>query len=169
MFHSIFAILSILIAWKWGDWRNWRLYYPTILFVMFGDLIQMIITYNYPLWTYNSSFTSHTIINLIVIFTVFPSFVILFIPRHPKNGIIKKGLYMLSLALLFTLIEWFSYLTRSFSYYHNWYIWYSLVFNIILVSLIRIHYNDPRLAIPLACTLGFGIVVLFKIPLSSIK
>ena len=169
MFHVILGLVSVIIAWKWGDWRNWRLYYPTIVFLMLGDLIQMVITYNYPLWTYNSQFFSHTISNLIVTFTVFPCVVMLFIPYHPQKGIIKKCLYMLSLSLSFTLIEWFSNLLGFFSYYHNWNIWCSLVFNIILIPLVRIHYHDPRLALPLATILGLGIVILFKIPIASIK
>jgi hypothetical protein len=30
--------LFLFAAIKWGDWRKWRNYYPTILFFMVGDL-----------------------------------------------------------------------------------------------------------------------------------
>lgn len=39
IFRPVKAILYILVCLKWGDWRNWRKYYPTILYVIIWDLI----------------------------------------------------------------------------------------------------------------------------------
>jgi len=36
--NFVYGFLYLFAAWKWGDWKNWREYYPTILFFIIGDL-----------------------------------------------------------------------------------------------------------------------------------
>jgi len=49
----ILIIMSIFLCWKYGDWKNWKLYYPTILYLIIGDLACNILTARMPLWSYN--------------------------------------------------------------------------------------------------------------------
>lgn len=37
--YSLLGVAFILACAKWGDWKNWRLYYPTIVFLMFGAIM----------------------------------------------------------------------------------------------------------------------------------
>jgi hypothetical protein len=83
MFHIGVALLAILCALIWGDLKNWRLYYPTILFCVLGDAIHLLITYNFTLWKYESRLFPSILTNLLVTMTVFPSFCLIFLPRHP--------------------------------------------------------------------------------------
>jgi len=55
MLIFVLLLFSILIAWKWGDWQNWTLYYPTILYMILGDLAYIILSRDKLLWEYKSS------------------------------------------------------------------------------------------------------------------
>jgi hypothetical protein len=44
-----FGIMFLLIGWRFGDWRNLGKYYPTILFLIIGDLLYNVLTYNIPM------------------------------------------------------------------------------------------------------------------------
>ena len=36
-FQIVVTLIIVVIARKWGDWRNWKQYYPTILFFIATD------------------------------------------------------------------------------------------------------------------------------------
>ena len=31
-FQIAVSLAALLAAWRWSDWRNWKKYYPTILY-----------------------------------------------------------------------------------------------------------------------------------------
>ena len=33
------TVLLLVLTWQFGDWRNWRKYYPTILFIVLVKLV----------------------------------------------------------------------------------------------------------------------------------
>ncbi|WP_338448335.1 hypothetical protein R4Z09_19085 [Niallia oryzisoli] len=45
--HLFHALLFLLAAMRWGDWLNWRMYYPTILFFIGGDLLKNALLHDY--------------------------------------------------------------------------------------------------------------------------
>lgn len=62
----IFGIVFILAAWKWSDWKNWKAYYPTYLFLTALSFISDFIMYNHSLWFYcpSPNFPNHTTVAL---------------------------------------------------------------------------------------------------------
>ena len=64
MFRIILVLVFVIIAWKWGDWKNWKLYYPTILFMILGDFVYIFLTYKKPLWILESPLFGRTISDL---------------------------------------------------------------------------------------------------------
>src|SRR5665647_1352836 len=119
-FHILLSLVSILIAWKWGDWRNWKLYYPTILYMILGDLTYIILSSNKPLWEYESRLLNGDFAEFLIAFIVFPCTVLAFIPFYPKVGMWKKIVYLLFWASLYTSIEWLSFHLGFFSYHNGW-------------------------------------------------
>lgn len=49
MYRIMMGAIFIITCWKWGDWKNWKLYYPTIQFLIIGDLKANFLLYNKPL------------------------------------------------------------------------------------------------------------------------
>jgi hypothetical protein len=59
----VFPLILLFASWfVIKDWRSWRHYYPTILFVTSVDLICSVLTYEHSLWHFHKA---------------------LFIPNHP--------------------------------------------------------------------------------------
>ncbi|MDF2675115.1 MAG: hypothetical protein K0R09_3384, partial [Clostridiales bacterium] len=79
----ILASASIISAYKWGDWKNWKRYYPTMLFFGMGDLIYFSFFHNKLLWAFTPSLLVRSINELFIIFTVFFSTTLLFLSNFP--------------------------------------------------------------------------------------
>lgn len=158
----------ILAAYKWSDWRNWKNYYPTILFFILGDIIYNFVAYNYPLWEQKSSL-GVTFTVLLVAATIWPSSVLLYLSNFPIFGKLKKVLYILLWVTIFTLIEIGCSYFGSFKYSNGWNIWWSILFDFVLFLLLKIHHEKPLIALILASLLGTIIIYCFKIPFSSMK
>lgn len=168
MFHIIIATISILLAYKWGDWKNWQKYYSTILFAIIGDLIYNLLSYNYPLWQYEDPILKHIFSDLIIVATVFPSGILVLTPRFPKS--LSRGIiFILIFALIFTGIEWLSFSLGYFSYHNGWSIWCSFLFYCIMIPTLWLHHVRPPVAWLIGVIVAVCMMQLFKVPLSSIK
>ncbi|MDR3543622.1 MAG: hypothetical protein P4L69_22100 [Desulfosporosinus sp.] len=164
----LLPLIWILSAYKWSDWKNWKRYYPTILFFIVGDLIYNLVSYNHPLWEQTSLKLGVTFSVLFMCVTVWPSSTLLYLTHFPLTGKLKKVLYVLLWVVLFTLIElvcgWFG----NFKYSNGWNIGLSILFATVMFPLLKIHHEKPPIAWALAFLLGTTIIYFF-IPLSCIK
>jgi hypothetical protein len=164
MFHIVFTILCVLAAWKWGDRHNWKLYYPTILFVISGHYIYEFISYNKPLWLFESRLLGHTLSSMLIAFIVYPSLTIIYLPHFPKK-ILRMFFYISAWVLFISTTEYVSFFLGYFSYHNGWNIWWSLLFNTIWFPMVRLHHEKPILGVAMAAVVGKSIMLLFKIPL----
>ncbi|MDR3600528.1 MAG: hypothetical protein P4L49_08630 [Desulfosporosinus sp.] len=165
----VLVVIWIFSAYKWSDWRDWKSYYPTILYFIVGDLTYNFAAYNHPLWVLTSPKLGVTLSTLLVCVASWPSSTLLYLTHFPPDDKLRKSIYILKWVVLFTLIElvfsWFGYVKYS----NGWNIGWSILFNIILFPLLKIHHEKPLLAWPLAFLLGTTIFYFFKVPFSSIK
>jgi len=162
------TLILAFAAWKWSDYQNWRLYYPTMLFFIAGNFSYTLLTYNYPLWELESPLLKTTGSDFLIALIDFPATVLIFLPRYPK-GRIKQVLYILLWVLIYTLIEIVSYALGFISYHNGWNIWWSVLFNLILFPLLRLHHEKPPLAWLASMVLAFLFFAHFKLPFSSMK
>ncbi|HWQ43586.1 MAG TPA: CBO0543 family protein, partial [Desulfosporosinus sp.] len=159
----------ILSAYKWSDWRNWKSYYPTILFFIVGDLIYNFVAYNHPLWELTSPRFGTTFSVLIMNATLWPASTLLFLTHFPFAGNLKKALYILIWVAIFTLVELFFSSFSYLKYSNGWNIGWSILFNTVMFPLLKIHHEKPQLAWPLAFLFGTIVIYFFDIALSSMK
>jgi len=168
-------VLFLSAAWKWGDWRNWRQYYPTMLYMIVGDLMYNFLTYNYTMWKFNPTsfdkgiYSSHTLITLGIDFINFPAVVLLYITHFPAKGLHKQILYILVWAMMNSLIELAAHFFSGISYEHGWNYGWSALFNVIMYILLRTHYKQPLLALGLSAILIVSYCFYFKLPLNTMK
>jgi hypothetical protein len=142
---GLFILAWILVTYKFGDLKNWKLYYPTILFFWCGNLIGFSVFHNHRLWEYKSSFFSHTTVDLIQMVIIFTCTTILFLQYNPDK-MSKKVLYILLWVFIYSSVEWFFHLFGVIVYNHGWNIWWSVIHNIYQFILLRVHYKRPILA-----------------------
>ena len=154
----------IYVAYRAGDWRNWRKYYPTILFFWCGDLIYNIVFYKKPLWVFENPAFSHQFTDLLSLFIVFTCTVLIFIPRYPKPfG--KQLVYLGYWILLYSGIEWIFYVLGGITYENGWNIWWSVLHNVYQFILLIIHQSKPILAWVLSIIILFIIASVFHVSL----
>jgi len=157
-------ILLFLICLKWGDWKNWRKYYSTILYVIIWVLFYEFFYKEYPLWR----FKNNTFSVLLIMCISFPSSILLYLPYVEKQSMTKQILHIALWTFLFSLFEAISIATHTISYYHGWNFCYSIGFNVLTFCMIRLHYKNALLAWPISVFLFIAAMIIFRLPLSSL-
>ncbi|MBO0999634.1 hypothetical protein IOC57_18040 [Bacillus sp. SD075] len=173
--HFVFTALFLLAGIKWGDWKRWRDYYPTILFFIIGDLLYSCLLYNHQLWAYQEIFfgthilRNDLIISLIIMFVAYPSTIMIYLGRFPQT-IWKQAFWIFLWVILCSSLELLKlkYL-NLINHYNGWNIWWSVLFNIIMFSILRIHYKKPLVAWGLSFAWVVCIFYALKIPIEKIK
>lgn len=170
MLRITVILLWVIVAYKWGDWRHWQRYYPTLLFVIAGDLIYEFIAYNYPLWALVSPNGKATLATLTLILISLPAGILVFLSNYPegKRWLIRV-FYIIIWVCVMVLLEYIMVRAGFFRYSHGWNIWWSAAFNLVMYPLLRIHFKNPPAAWILAAILGLSVVVYFHIPIASMK
>jgi len=164
----IFAIVYIVVTYKWGDWRNWQLYYPTILFYGFGDILAFSLFYQQPLWLYFTPNLPHLFHELFVVIIMYSCSVILFLSNYPK-ALVTQCLYILFWSSLYTFLEWFAIRIGNFIHLNGWSLAWSFLLYMIMFPTLQLHQKRPLLAL---CILFGGLALLlylFRIPVELVK
>ena len=168
MYHIFLSTTSIYICYKFGDWKNWQKYYSTILFFILSSVVCLVLTYNHPLWLYESKILNRTFSDLLISITVYPSTVMIFIPNFPRK-ISKIIIYISSYVAIYTIIELISNKLGYFTYHNNWNIWCTIIFNYIMFPMSILHYRKPLVAWIIALISPHILFFILKIPYSTIR
>jgi hypothetical protein len=161
----LLACLFVLACYKWGDCKNWRSYYPTMLFLIAGDLLYLYVSSAKPLWHYTAKLFSSTLTTLIVALIIYPCTVLLFIPTFNQlRSWGKKIVYIVIWVGLYFGLELLALKYDYMQHYNGWNLGYSLIFDCLLFPLLIIHQKRAPVAWLLAGFIGVGITFYFKLP-----
>lgn len=173
--HILLLLLFILAGWKWGDWKNWRQYYPSILFFILGDLLYNYLLYNHTMWQFHTSFDqfvlpNHTLISIAVAFISFPVKVLIYLGHFPENkSKFTQFMYIFAWVLFFTLFEFGALSLGILSHHNGWNLFTTFLFYFVIFVMLRLHQNRPLLA----WIASFGVIlflcIYFDVPISSLK
>lgn len=172
MFHIIIGFFLILCAWKWGDWKNYRLYLPTILYFIMSDMLYNLFTWDYSLWSYPhppNLLPNHLLNNLFIMFTFYPSTVLIFLYRFFKESGVKQALYLLTWIVLWLGFELIMVLKGLCVYHHGWTYGWSIIFVCIMVPMLILHHKHPMWAYILSVPIIVFLLLWFHVPVFSTK
>lgn len=136
----------LFAAWKWGDWKNWEKYYPSILFAACVNLFATVLTYHHSLWNYRPDVlvSTQTVIELINCFLILPSTAFIYLSNFPTTNKIHQYTYMLLWVFIYAGLEYIDHYIINGIYYTNGWSWLaSAIFDIIMFYIIRIHHLRP--------------------------
>jgi hypothetical protein len=148
----IYPIIFFIISLKWGNWKDWEKYYQTILFMVVGNLLYSFLFLDYPMWRFEHTFEEDILptiksIDLLKTFTSFPILTLIYLSQYPEEqNITKKTIYIVIWTMLFGVIEFISKMLGMISYHHGWNMWWSLLFDLGMFSILAIHYKRPLIA-----------------------
>ncbi|WML44207.1 CBO0543 family protein [Neobacillus sp. PS3-40] len=173
--HFIYCFLFLLAGIKWGDWKNWRDYYPTILFLIGGDLLKNALLHNHRMWAFQEVFfgqkilIGHFAIDLMVMTIIYPVTILIYLGHYPRVWW-KQIIWVAIWVFLFSAKEFINlnYL-NLINHYHGWNMGWSILFNIAMFVILRIHFKNP----PYAWTVSIIWIVFlfnwFNIPIDVFK
>ncbi|MGV3463745.1 MAG: hypothetical protein ACO1OT_00445, partial [Heyndrickxia sp.] len=79
----ILSISWILVAMKYGD-RNWRKYYPSMLFSSLGNALYEILCYKYPLWKMEPNGLGYSMIPILLLTLIgMPLSIWVYLSKYP--------------------------------------------------------------------------------------
>ncbi len=165
MFFIVLAISFVLATWAWGDWRNWRKYHATSLFFLFGNSLYFSFTFNYPLWRHQPlpPIDSPIVVELLVMIC-FACTPMIYLGKWPNS--VKKSLLWIALwILLYFSVESFLLFIGGIKHDNGWTLFHSLLFNIIMFPMFRLHYKRPILAYILSVPIIIVLLVWLKVPI----
>lgn len=168
--NFLIAGIALIAGWKWSDWRNWEKYYPTILFMIVGNFLYNILTYNHPMWLYEKSLLpNHTMIDILHSFVVFPVTIMLYLTYFPESNLIKKIRYILFWTAIYISMEWLLSKLELFSYHNGWNILWSAGFNITMFTILWVHHKKPLLAWFFSFFIILFLVIFFEVPIGKMR
>ncbi|WP_456271331.1 CBO0543 family protein [Bacillus sp. AK031] len=168
---SIYIIAGI----KYGEWKNFKEYYPTLLYFIIGDLLSQFLLFDYSLWEFHPmddadrlAGLNHTFIALAKMGIQYTATVAIFIGRLPES-IGKQFLAVLLWTTIYGLNEYVAHSLGGLSYHRGWGFGWDILFNLMMFTMLIIHYRKPLFAWILTFPVIVGLWLIFDIPLDVLK
>lgn len=166
MIFIILVVAFIFATWRWGDWRNWKLYHSTILYFLYGDMLYSYLTScHYPLWIHPPIFPidSYSVIKILVqlCFACTPLIYLGHYPQKMWAAILWIGFWV----ILYSSIEGGLLLLGAIKHYNGWTLLYSMLFDIMMFPMLRLHFKRPLLAYILSIPITIALLIITKVPL----
>jgi hypothetical protein len=170
MVAIILSISWIIVAIKFGD-RDWRKYYPSMLFAALANALYEVLCYKYHLWQMEPNGVGYSMIPMLLLILVgMPLSTWVFLSNYPyKSGIFKKGIYVLFFVVVFIVLEYLSIKVGAISYHNGWNLGWSLIFVIVMFMVIRLHFTRPILALIISMPFSLLLCMIFEVTLDKMK
>ncbi|UUZ86433.1 hypothetical protein LJK88_25495 [Paenibacillus sp. P26] len=168
MFILLRAVLWVFILFRWGDWRNWRKYQSSILFVIAGNFLYNFLCHDYSMWEYppNTIFHSHTAVSLFYDLTINPGVVILYLGLYPTK-VLSQLLWISFWVFIYAVVEWIELQIGEITYHNGWNFMWSVLLMGIAVPMIRLHDKKPLWAYGISIFIVIGLVKVFEVPIAK--
>jgi hypothetical protein len=166
----LFSILWIVAAFKFAD-RNWQRYYPTLLFATLGNALYELLCYKYQLWQMEPDGLPFAMIPILLLTLIgMPLSTWIYLSKYPfSKSLYSQTGYIGLYILLFVILEWISVKVGAITYHHNWNLWWSLLFVIVMFIVLRIHYLRPLLAIIISVIAAVILCFIFDVSFYQMK
>lgn len=161
--------LYLIAGFIWADWRNWKDYYPTVLFFIIGDFLYNFLLYNKSMWLFHDLILpNHTLITILAMTISYSVTVLIYLGRFPQ-GWKKRSLWLLLWFGLYMTIEYINNKLGFITYHNGWNIWWSAIITGIIFLILPIHYKRPLLAWGISIVIILFLLSIFDVKISEMK
>jgi hypothetical protein len=163
--HLGIALFTIYATWRWGNWRNWKDYQSTMFYIASGGLLYEYLTKNKPLWNFHPDFLYYQTITVVLhAFVTMPLSTLIYLSQYPKE-LKSQVTYILKWVCIYAAVELTLQFTGRISYDHGWNFGHSLLFDLMMFPMLRLHFIRPFLAYVLSIVIIVLLILWFKIPI----
>ncbi|MDZ5471506.1 CBO0543 family protein [Bacillus sp. 31A1R] len=170
MYLIFVVIVYIIFAKLFVDWKRWKEYYPTILFFIVCNLLYNFVFYNHTLWRYRAvtiDWLNHTLIELTFTFFIVPVVIMIYLRYYPTGK--RQFFYLAAWIIYFSFIEFLFEKRGLFVYENGWDLKWSVLFNVIMFTMVRTHYRNPLLAMIISLPIIIILLFIFHPSISELK
>ncbi|WP_273127371.1 CBO0543 family protein [Bacillus weihaiensis] len=167
--YTVTQAAFIIAVYKLADFKQWKDFHPTLLYVCVLNLLYNYITANYQLWKLHPDFFSnHSITDIMNSIILLPAMSFLFLSHYPKNKE-KKAiiLYYIKWIIGSVLIESIFVVTNRISFHNGYHFWMEPFFYTLMFTFIRLHYKRPLLTYVLSCLVVLFFIWYFNVPIGT--
>ncbi|MCZ8522045.1 MULTISPECIES: CBO0543 family protein [Paenibacillus] len=144
-------------------YKQWRTYYPTLVFVPFVNAMYNVLCADYLPWFYQSdSLLSHKAIDLINTFILLPCTALLYLHYFPGRQRIQLW-YYLGWISFFTLIEYAWHAQGLIQYNIGWNLYWSILFYFAMFLAIVLHDRRPLMSLFFSFSFAASLLAIFRI------
>ncbi|QOR67696.1 hypothetical protein IM538_06060 [Cytobacillus suaedae] len=167
MHVGITIAVLLVVYWK-ADWRNWKHYHPTLLYVVICNLLYNFLCAEYLLWKYNPDFFfNHNSVEIAYSFIVLPGVALLVLSGYPyETNFKKQTIYIVKWVVLSLLVESIVVATGFLEFNRGWKYWMEIPFYLVMYSLIRLHHTKPLLTYLFSIIIIVFLMNAFDVPFS---
>ncbi|MBT2700621.1 hypothetical protein J7E79_25110 [Bacillus sp. ISL-40] len=170
MIAIIYSVIWIIAAFKFAD-RNWKVYYPTMLFASLGDALYELLCYKYQLWQLEPNGIQFAMIPILLLTLIgMPLSTWVYLSKYPfRKGVLSQSLYIAFFTSVYIVLEYFAVKGGSITYHHHWNLLWSLLFVMVMFMIIRIHFKRPILALIFSAIFAIFLCFIFDVTLDKMK
>ncbi|OPH54680.1 hypothetical protein BC351_31180 [Paenibacillus ferrarius] len=163
LFCNIALLLTSILT---GSLKRWQLYYKTVLYLSFCNLLYNVLCSHSLTWSFRSdSLLNHKTTDLLNTFILLPCTAILYLHFFPTSKKRNKFYYYLAWVAGFSAIEYFWYILDLIIYNHGWSFPCSIAFYFAMFYALELHHRNVSKALLFSFFAILFLVIAFKIPI----
>lgn len=165
--HVTLILWSVFAAWRWGDWRHWKKYHTTMLFMALSSAMYDVLVNDGPfyLWRYVGNFYfSEEMASLLYTCVAFPATCLLYLSNFPEERW-RQVLHICKYVAIYVSLEIVGLHYETISHAHSWNMWWSTLFNLAMFSILRLHHTRPLIAYVVSVAIATYLMIHFHVPL----
>ncbi|MDP4083143.1 MAG: CBO0543 family protein [Bacillota bacterium] len=161
------AFLGVIGIFK-IDWRNWRLYHTTVLYMVCCNLLYNVLCVDKYLWKYHADFLiQHKTTELIYSFFILPLTALLFLSNfpHTEGHMSKKIWYILKWIFISLAVETIYVKLGRLELMNGYKFWMEPFFYLAMYFMLKLHQSRPLLTYGLSIVIIAILLRAFHIPI----
>ncbi|WNC13318.1 CBO0543 family protein [Brevibacillus brevis] len=167
MMHVTLILWSVFAVWRWGNWKHWKQYHATMLFMALSSAMYDVLVNDgdFYLWRYiGNRYVSEEMASLMYTVIAFPANALLFLSNYPEEKW-KQLLHIFKYAAIYVVLEIIGLHYGLISHAHSWNMWWSAFFDLTLFSILRLHHTRPLLAYAVSFVVATYLMIHFHVSL----
>ncbi|WP_201715208.1 hypothetical protein [Rossellomorea arthrocnemi] len=168
-------LVYVFLGWRFGNWKEFYSYYPTLLFFIIGDLLSQFLLYDYSMWEFrtitpfgDSIHLNHTLISLSKMVIQYTVTITIFIGRLPSSKL-GKLCWIILWTGIYGLTEGISHLLGMMTYHNGWHYGWDILFNLMMFTVLIVHHKNPILGWIISFPIILFLFIFFDVPYSALK
>lgn len=161
--HILLLVIILFLSIKKGNWKDWELYYPTMLYISLSTILYEFISHSqFHLWELQEKkLLSQMNVHFLHALVINPLVAFIFLSNYPEEWS-KQLTYTLKWIIAFLIGEWFAKKFLLLHYHNGWHLGWSSLFLVIMFPMLRLHFLYKIWAISFSVFFVFFLLLVFN-------